>query len=159
MTIQRRQHSGAFKAKVAREAIRGERTVNEIAADYGVHPVQVTQWKRVALEALPDIFSSRRGAKHKDEETLKAALYQQLGQLKVEVDWLKKKRGPCPLSRSGSSLPLDIPRSVSGGNVRCWGWHTPVYTISRLRKARRICISCGCSIRNTRQRRFMGVVG
>ena len=93
MTIQRRQHSGAFKAKVAREAIRGERTVNEIVADYGVHPVQVTQWKRVALEALPDIFSNRRGAKHKDEETLKAALYQQLGQLKVEVDWLKKKGG------------------------------------------------------------------
>jgi len=47
----------------------------------------------VALEAWPDIFSSRRGAKHKDEETLKAALYQQIGQLKVEVDWLKKKVG------------------------------------------------------------------
>ena len=60
MTIQRRQHSGAFKAKVALEAIRGERTVNELAADYGVHPVQITQWKRVALEALPDIFSSRQ---------------------------------------------------------------------------------------------------
>src|SRR5918995_1684164 len=91
MTTQRRQHSGAFKAKVALEAIRGERTVNELAADYGVHPVQITQWKRVALDALPDIFSSRRGAKHKDEETLKAALYQQIGQLKVELDWLKKK--------------------------------------------------------------------
>jgi uncharacterized protein YjcR len=70
-----------------------ERGVNELAADYGVHPVQITQWKRVALEALPDIFSSRRGAKHKDEETLKAALYQQIGQLKVELDWLKKKVG------------------------------------------------------------------
>lgn len=93
MTIQRRQHSGAFKAKVALEAIRGERTVNELAADYGVHPVQITQWKRMALEALPDLFSSRRGAKHKDEETLKATLYQQIGQLKVELDWLKKKAG------------------------------------------------------------------
>jgi len=93
MTIQRRQHSGAFKTKVALEAIRGERTVNEIAADYGVHPVQITQWKRVALDALPDIVSSRRGAKHKDEETLKAALYQQIGQRKVELDWLKKKVG------------------------------------------------------------------
>src|SRR5215475_10225017 len=79
MTIERRQHSGAFKARVALEAIRGERTVNEIAADYGVHPVQLTQWKCVALEALPDIFSSRRGAKHKEEEALKAALYQQIG--------------------------------------------------------------------------------
>src|ERR671932_1517769 len=91
MTTQRRQHSGAFKAKVALEAIRGERTVNEIAAAHGVHPVQITQWKRVALDALPDIFSSRRGAKHKEEEALKAALYQQIGQLKVELDWLKKK--------------------------------------------------------------------
>jgi len=61
MTIQRRQHSGAFKAKIALEAIRGERTVNEIAADYGVHPVQITQWKRVALEALPDFFPAGVG--------------------------------------------------------------------------------------------------
>ena len=91
MTTQRRQHSGAFKAKVALEAIRGERTVNEIAADYGVHPVQITQWQRVALDALPAIVSSRRGAKHNEEETFKAALYQQIGQRKVELDWLKKK--------------------------------------------------------------------
>lgn len=93
MTIQRRQHSGAFKAKVALEAIRGERTLNELAADYGVHPVQITQWKRVALDALPEIFSSRRGSRQKEEEALKAALYQQIGQLKVELDWLKKKAG------------------------------------------------------------------
>ena len=57
MTIQRRQHSGTFKAKVALEAIRGEWTVNELAADYGIHPVQMTQWKRVALEALPERWS------------------------------------------------------------------------------------------------------
>jgi transposase-like protein len=93
MTMQRRQHSGEFKAKVALEAIRGERTINELAAEYGVHPVQITQWKKVALEALPKIFSSRHGAKHKEEEALKAALYQQIGQLKVELDWLKKKVG------------------------------------------------------------------
>jgi transposase-like protein len=93
MTMQRRQHSAEFKAKVALEAIRGERTVNELAAEYGVHPVQITQWKKVALEELPKIFSSRRGARHKEEEALKAALYQQIGQLKVELDWLKKKVG------------------------------------------------------------------
>ena len=93
MTMKRRQHSGVFKAKVALEAIRGERTVNAMAADYGVHPVQITHWKKVALEALPQIFSSRRQAKHKEEELLKAALYQQIGQLKVELDWLKKKVG------------------------------------------------------------------
>ncbi len=51
MTIPRRQHSGEFKAKVVLEALRGERTINELAAEYGVHPMQITQWKRVALEA------------------------------------------------------------------------------------------------------------
>jgi transposase-like protein len=100
MTTQRRQHSGAFKAKVALEAIHGERTVNEIAADYGVHPVQITQWKRVALDALPDIFSSQRGAKHKEEVALKAALYQQIGQLKVELDWFNWLRVLDPTERS-----------------------------------------------------------
>jgi transposase-like protein len=93
MTMQRRQHSGEFKAKVALEAIRGERTINQLAAEYGVHPVQITQWKKVALEELSKMFSSRRGARQKDEDALKAALYQQIGQLKVELDWLKKKVG------------------------------------------------------------------
>jgi transposase-like protein len=93
MTMQRRQHSGEFKAKVALEAIRGERTINELATEYRVHPVQITQWKKMVLEEVPKIFSSRRGTKQKDEDALKAALYQQIGQLKVELDWLKKKAG------------------------------------------------------------------
>ena len=90
MTTQRRQHSAEFKAKVALEAIRGERTINELATEYGVHPVQITHWKKVLLEEVPTLFSSRRGAKSKEEDALKAALYQQIGQLKVELDWLKK---------------------------------------------------------------------
>jgi len=94
MTMPRRQHSAEFKAKVALEAIRGERALNELATEYGVHPVQITQWKRLALEELPKIFSSRRGAQSKEEDALKSALYQQIGQLKVELDWLKKKVGP-----------------------------------------------------------------
>ncbi len=52
-----------------------------------LHPIQITQWKKVVLEALPKLLSSRRGTKHKEEEALKAALYQQIGQLKVELDW------------------------------------------------------------------------
>jgi transposase-like protein len=94
MTLPRRQHSAEFKATVALEAIRGERTVNELAPESGVHPVQITQWKKMVLEELPRIFSSRRGAKPKEEAALRAALYQQIGQLKVELDWLKKKAGP-----------------------------------------------------------------
>jgi transposase-like protein len=94
MTMQRRQHSGEFKAKVVLEALRGERTINELAAEYGVHPIQITQWKKVVLEGLPQLLSRRRGTKSKEEEALKATLYQQIGQLKVELDWLKKKVGP-----------------------------------------------------------------
>ena len=86
MTMPRRQHSAEFKARVALEAIRGERTINELAAEYGVHPVQITQWKKVVLEEVPKLFSSRRGSKDKEEEALKAVLYQQIGQLKVELD-------------------------------------------------------------------------
>lgn len=93
MTMQRRQPRAEFTAKVALEAIRGERTIHELAAEYGVHPVQITQWKRLALEELPRIFSSRRGTKHTEDEALKAALDQQIGPLKVELDWLKKNVG------------------------------------------------------------------
>jgi len=93
MTMQRRQHSAEFKARVALEALRGERTINELAAEYGVHPVQITHWKKVVLEEAPTLFSRRRGAQSKEEDALKAALYQQIGQLKVELDWLKKKVG------------------------------------------------------------------
>lgn len=94
---QRRRHSAEFKAKVALEAIRGQRTANEIAGEHGIHPVQVGEWKKQALDGLSQVFSSRRAKDAKDEETLKAALYQQIGQLKVELDWLREKGGICRL--------------------------------------------------------------
>jgi transposase-like protein len=73
MTMPRRQHRGELKAKVVLEALRGERTLNELAAEYGVHPLQITPWKKVAWEGLPPLLSSRRGTKPKEEEALKAA--------------------------------------------------------------------------------------
>jgi transposase-like protein len=93
MARQRNHYTADFKAKVALAAIKGQQTVNEIAATYGVHPNQVLQWKRQALEVLPDVFSSRRARAAQDDEALQARLYQQIGQLKVELDWLKKKVG------------------------------------------------------------------
>ena len=89
--MQRKRHSAEVKAKVALEAIKGHKTVNEIASEYGVHPTQIAQWKKQALEELPKIFSQRRQKGAQQEEALKDALYQQIGQLKVELDWLKKK--------------------------------------------------------------------
>ncbi len=87
----RRQHSAEFKAKVAVAALRGDRTLSELASTFGVHPVQITQWKKQALTELPQVFAKRRDMEAADHEALKAALYQEIGQLKVELDWLKKK--------------------------------------------------------------------
>jgi putative transposase len=89
----RKSYNGEFKAKVAIEALRGAKTVNEIASQFGVHPNQVTAWKKQALDELPQLFSDRRARTEKTEEELKAALYEEIGRLKVELDWLKKKSG------------------------------------------------------------------
>ena len=76
---------------MAIEAIKGQKTTNEIAAEYGVHPTQITQWKKQALDGLPDLFSTRESRQAKSEEALIANLYQEIGQLKMQVDWLEKK--------------------------------------------------------------------
>ena len=93
MAGQRKRYSTELKTKVALEAIKGQKTTNEIAAEYGVHPSQITQWKKQALDALPRVFSSRATERAKTDEALIANLYQQIGQLKVELDWLQKKTG------------------------------------------------------------------
>ena len=91
MVGQRKRYSAELKTKVALEAIKGQKTTNEIAAEYGVHPSQITQWKKQALDGLPDLFSTRESRQAKSEEALIAKLYQEIGQLKVQVDWLEKK--------------------------------------------------------------------
>ncbi len=93
MIKQRKIYSAEFKAKVALAAIKGQHTINEIASTYSVHPNQVLTWKKQALAALPDSFSAHRAREARSDEELKAQLYQQIGQLKVELDWLKKKAG------------------------------------------------------------------
>jgi transposase-like protein len=82
-----------MKAKIAIEAIKSQQTVQQIASQFGVHPTQVTQWKKQALEELPQVFSDRRSREASDIEEIKAELYQQIGQLQVELAWIKKKSG------------------------------------------------------------------
>jgi len=89
----RKKHDSGTKAKVAIEALKGQRTANEIASAYDVHPNMVGKWKKQVLEQLPEIFSSGRVQKERQGEELVGHLYQQIGQLKVELDWLKKKSG------------------------------------------------------------------
>jgi len=91
--MQRKKYSAGFKAKVALEAIKEQRTVNEIASEYGVHPTQISIWKKEAQEGLSGVFSGAIVRKSEQDEVLKERLYSQIGQLKVEVDWLKKKTG------------------------------------------------------------------
>jgi transposase-like protein len=86
----RKRYTGAFKAKVGLEALMGVKTVGQIAREYQVHPVQVTQWKGTIREHLPELFESPRPAGENQQE-LVAQLHEKIGQLSVEVDWLKKK--------------------------------------------------------------------
>src|SRR2546426_12543128 len=90
---QRRSFSAEMKARIALEAIKGQKTIQEIASHYGVHPNQVTNWKRQAIEGTPALFADRRPQPDVSEEALKAELYQQIGELQGELDWVKKKSG------------------------------------------------------------------
>ncbi len=93
MGKQRRQFNAGFKAKVALEAIKGQRTVQEIAATFSVHPNQVAQGKRQALENLAELFTDGRRRTDLSDEELKSELYRQIGRLQMEIEWLKKKSG------------------------------------------------------------------
>jgi len=86
----KRNLTAAFKAKVALEAIRGHKTINEIASEYDVHPNQVSAWKKKLLESSTDVFTNKLEKRDQDFEKEREKLYSQIGQLKVENDFLKK---------------------------------------------------------------------
>ena len=86
----RKHHSSAFKAKVALEAVKGVHTLSELSSRYRVHPTQIAQWKRQLLENAPQVFDRGRGGGATDAEGLTAPLYQEIGRLKMEVDFLQK---------------------------------------------------------------------
>jgi transposase len=93
MTTTRKQYTPKFKAKVALEAIRGERTLNQLASQYHVHPVQIGQWRKAAIEQMAELFVDGRKRKPRDGDVEKEALFEEIGRLKMELDWLKKKVG------------------------------------------------------------------
>jgi transposase len=89
----KKKFNPAFKAKVALEALKGQKTLAELARLYEVHPNQIGQWKKKVLEELPQVFNGKRDREAKDQTELASELYRQIGQQKVELDWLKKKSG------------------------------------------------------------------
>ena len=89
----RKKYLPALKAKVALEALKEEKTSAELASGYQVHPGQIRRWKSIATEGIKELFMDKRQKRDKDKDMLIEELYKQIGQLKVEVDWLKKKSG------------------------------------------------------------------
>src|SRR5258708_3203722 len=107
MSVQRKRYSAEEKTRVAIEAIKGQKTLNELAAEYGVHPSQITQWKKQALEEISTGFSGGRARRERTDEALVASLYQEIGQLKMELDWIKKPSGQRMRRSSGSPALLE----------------------------------------------------
>ena len=86
----RRTFSASFKAKVALAAIRGQKTAAELASEFDLHVNQITQWKKQALDAMPDLFSRGKELETKDQEVETSRLHEQIGRLQMELDFLKK---------------------------------------------------------------------
>ena len=94
MSKGRRKHSPAFKAKVALEAVRGEETVAHLAARYEVHPCRIQTWKKALVEGASGVFGNGKEQKGRNDDALVGRLYQEIGQLKVERDFLAERSGP-----------------------------------------------------------------
>ena len=91
MSKSRRRFSAEFKFEVALEAAKGLKTLNELSSQFGVHPNQVSDWKRDLLESGPTVFSNTGARQQRTLEVLQSELYEQIGRLRMELEWLKKK--------------------------------------------------------------------
>jgi transposase-like protein len=95
MTGKRKRHAAAFKAKVALEAAKQTRTVAELAKAYQVHPVQISQWKKQLLDGAESLFRDGSRREREQEQADQAELFEKIGRLNMEVEWLKKSVARC----------------------------------------------------------------
>jgi len=91
MRQKRRTFSSEFKSRVVRTALREDKTLAQLASEFDVHPNQITEWKKQAIDSLPDIFSKKQKHDQQDNQQLIDRLYRQIGELQVDVNWMKKK--------------------------------------------------------------------
>ena len=119
ITTTRKQYSPESKARVALEAIRGEKTLNQLGSQFKVHPMQIAKWRKAALEQLPEVFVDGRSRKARNEDADKDALYEEIGRLKMELDWLQKS-WPARLRTGALWWSCRILISASAASVSCW---------------------------------------
>jgi transposase-like protein len=93
MGTQRKKFDGAFKARMVVAALKGDRTMSELASEHGVHANQITGWRKHALEGLPGILGDKRRKEEREWEDERQALHEQIGELTMDIKWLKKKFG------------------------------------------------------------------
>jgi transposase-like protein len=91
MTKTRRRFSSEFKFRVALEAAKGQQTLGELASKHSLHPNQISQWKRQLLESGADVFSQNSSKEQREQQAVQTELYEQIGRLKMELEWVKKK--------------------------------------------------------------------
>jgi transposase len=95
MVVKRKRHTAAIKAQVALAAVKGDKTVNELASHYGVHPTLIHAWRKQLVSGAEALFTNgAKGQAATDAEAQKAELFEQIGRLKMELEWLKKKVAP-----------------------------------------------------------------
>jgi len=91
VTKRRKRYDSQFKFQVALEALKEQKTINEIASERGVHPNQVREWKKKLAEEGPTVFGRQAARQQRERENRESELYEQIGRLKMELEWLKKK--------------------------------------------------------------------
>ena len=94
MAKKRRQHSSDFKFKIALAAVKGIKTISQLAAEYNVHPSQINNWKKQLLRHGSTIFTRPNDRQEREQQERETELYEQIGRLKMELEWLKKKVAP-----------------------------------------------------------------
>lgn len=123
----RKSSTGQFKGKVALEAVKAEKTLSEFASDYEVHPQQIQQGKRQLTERVDELFADKRRKQDTDREALIEALYKQIGQLKVALDWVKKNAAPFSGYAAGPRRPYAS--GIQCQSAGCLTGHLPFFGV------------------------------